>query len=263
MDVHEAARGWHLSETSKPLPPCRACQPGEELPFSITMAFQPIIDVRNREIYAYEALVRGTGGEPAGAILAQVNPDNRYVFDQTCRRTAVGLAARLKMPCFVSINFLPNAVYQAATCIRATLEAAREHGFPTSQLIFEITENEELVDKEHLKSIIREYKRQGFKTAIDDFGAGYSGLNLLAEFQPDIIKLDMALVRAIDTDPVRQAIVRGILGVCAALGIETIAEGVETIAEFEILRGMDVGLFQGYLFAKPGFEVLPEVTWPD
>jgi len=167
------------------------------------------------------------------------------------------------MPCFVSINFLPNAVYQAATCIRATLEAARQHGFPTSRLIFEITENEELVDKDHLKSIIREYRRQGFKTAIDDFGAGYAGLNLLAEFQPDIIKLDMALVRGIDTDPVRQAIVRGILGVCVALGIEVIAEGVETQAEFALLHGMGIGLFQGYLFARPAFEALPEVTWPE
>lgn len=251
-----------MSEIEKP-PACKACKPGEELPFEITMAFQPIIDVRTREIFAYEALVRGKGGESAYGILSQITEENRYIFDQSCRVTAVALAARLKMPCFVSINFLPNAVYQAATCIRATLEAARAHGFPTSQLIFEITENEELVDKEHLKSIIREYKRQGFKTAIDDFGAGYAGLHLLAEFQPDIIKLDMGLVRAIDTDPVRQAIVRGILGVCAALDIETIAEGVETMAEFEVLRGMGVGLFQGYLFARPGFEVLPEVTWPE
>jgi EAL domain-containing protein (putative c-di-GMP-specific phosphodiesterase class I) len=232
------------------------------LPFAITMAFQPIIDVRTRQVFAYEALVRGTGGEGAGQILSQVNPDNRYAFDQSCRRTAVALAARLQMPCFVSINFLPNAVYKAATCIRATLEAAREHGFPTSRLIFEITENEELVDKEHLKDIIREYRRQGFRTAIDDFGAGYAGLNLLAEFQPDIIKLDMALVRAIDADPVRQAIVRGILGVCETLRIEVIAEGVETHAEFQVLQAMGVHLFQGYLFAKPGFEALPEVAWP-
>lgn len=227
------------------------------------MAFQPIVDMRTRSVFAYEALVRGTAGEAAGTILSQVNPDNRYVFDQTCRRTAVALAARLQMPCFVSINFLPNAVYQAATCIRATLEAARQHGFPTSRLIFEITENEELVDKEHLKDIIREYRRQGFKTAIDDFGAGYAGLNLLAEFQPDIIKLDMALVRHIDTDPVRQAIVRGILGVCVALHIEVIAEGVETHEELVLLHGMGIRLFQGYLFARPGFESLPEVAWPE
>lgn len=245
------------------LPPCRSCRPDEPLPFDFTMAFQPIVDVARREVFAYEALVRGTAGEGAETILGQINHGNRYVFDQSCRVKAVELAARLGMPCFVSINFLPNAVYQAATCIRATLQAAQRFGFPTRQLIFEITENEQLVEKEHLKSIIREYKRQGFRTAIDDFGAGYSGLNLLAEFQPDIIKLDMAMVRAVDTDSVRQAIVAGILGVCRALGIEVIAEGVESEAEYRLLHGMGIRLFQGFLFARPAFEALPPVHWPD
>ncbi|MFT6463607.1 MAG: EAL domain-containing protein (putative c-di-GMP-specific phosphodiesterase class I) [Halopseudomonas sp.] len=227
------------------------------------MAFQPIVDTRDNSIFAYEALIRGLTGEGAMQMLSKVNEDNRYIFDQSCRVKAVELASRLQIPCFVSINFLPNAVYQAATCIRATLEAARRYNFPTSRLIFEITENEELVDKAHLKSIITEYKRQGFKTAIDDFGAGYSGLNLLAEFQPDIIKLDMAMVRDIDTDPVRQAIVQGILGVCKALNIEVIAEGIESLAELRLLQKLGVHLFQGYLFAKPAFEQLPEVSWPD
>lgn len=166
------------------------------------------------------------------------------------------------MPCKLSINFLPNAVYQPATCIRATLAAARRFGFPLERIIFEITEREELVDKEHLKGIIHEYQRQSFKTAIDDFGAGYSGLNLLAEFQPDIIKLDMSLVRNIDTHPVRQAIVQGILGVCQALDIEVIAEGIESVGEMLHLQRSGVYLFQGYLFARPLFEALPEVAWP-
>lgn len=249
--------------TGGSIPPCKSCRDGQALPFEFTMAFQPIVDLRTRTVFAYEALIRGIDGTGAEAMLAQVNEDNRYVFDQSCRVKAVELAARLAIPCYVSINFLPNAVYQAATCIRATLEAARRFHFPTGQLIFEITEHEELVDKEHLKSIIGEYKRQGFKTAIDDFGAGYSGLNLLAEFQPDIIKLDMALVREIDHDPVRQAIVQGTLGVCRALAIEVIAEGVETVAELALLQSMGIHLFQGFLFARPGFEQLPAVQWPD
>ena len=249
--------------TGGSIPPCKSCRDGQALPFEFTMAFQPIVDLRTRTVFAYEALIRGIDGTGAEAMLAQVNEDNRYVFDQSCRVKAVELAARLAIPCYVSINFLPNAVYQAATCIRATLEAARRFHFPTGQLIFEITEHEELVDKEHLKSIIREYQRQGFKTAIDDFGAGYSGLNLLAEFQPDIIKLDMALVREIDHDPVRQAIVQGTLGVCRALAIEVIAEGVETRAELALLQSMGIHLFQGFLFARPGFEQLPAVQWPD
>jgi EAL domain-containing protein (putative c-di-GMP-specific phosphodiesterase class I) len=121
-------------------------------------------------------------------------------------------------------------------------------------LIFEITENEQLVDKTHLKSIIREYRLKGFKTAIDYFGAGYSGLNLLEEFQPDIIKLDMALVRGICTDPVRQAIVQGILGVYNSLNIEVIAEGVETNAESHQLLALGANLFQGYLSQSPSMK---------
>ncbi|SDT93750.1 EAL domain-containing protein [Halopseudomonas salegens] len=251
-----------MNRDNPTVPPCNACRDGEGLDFDITMAFQPIVDLRDRSIFAYEALVRGTDGSGAGSILSRVNETNRYAFDQTCRVTAVKLAAELNVPCFISINFLPNAVYQAATCIRATLEAARQFNFPTNRLIFEITENEELVDKNHLKSIMTEYKRQGFKTAIDDFGAGYSGLNLLAEFQPDIIKLDMALVRDINQDKVRQAIVQGILGVCKTLEIDVIAEGVETRAELDLLNNLGVNLFQGYLLAKPGFKHLPEVNWP-
>lgn len=244
------------------IPPCSACQSNEPLGFEFSMAFQPIIDLRDNSLFACEALVRGTDGSGAASILAQVNTDNRYKFDQACRVKAVELAATLGINCFVSINFLPNAVYQAATCIRATLEAARRFNFPTSRLIFEITENEELVDKQHLKSIIEEYRRQGFKTAIDDFGAGYSGLNLLAEFQPDIIKLDMALIRDIHRDRVRQAILSGILGVCRTLNIEVIAEGIETVEELDFLRDQGIYLMQGYLFAKPAFEQVPDVAWP-
>lgn len=250
-----------ISDEEK-LKPCSQCQDGEPLGFDFTMAFQPIVDLQSRSIFAYEALVRGLDGSGAAGVLAQVNEDNRYRFDQTCRVKAVELAARLQISCFVSINFMPNAVYQAATCIRATLAAARRVDFPTDRLLFEITENEQVVDKAHLKSILDEYRRQGFKTAIDDFGAGYSGLNLLAEFQPDIIKLDMALLRDIDQDPVRQAIVQGIVGVCRVLKIGIIAEGVETLGELAFLQSLDVHLYQGYLFAKPAFEQLPEVNWP-
>ena len=251
-----------LVPSNSAIPPCNACHNRPPLNIDFSMAFQPIVDMRTREVYAYEALARGLDGGGAAQVLGQVNEDNRYQFDQACRVKAVGLAAQLGIDSHVSINFLPNAVYEAATCIRATLEAAQRFNFPTERLIFEITENERVVDREHLKRIIREYRRRGFKTAIDDFGAGYAGLNLLAEFQPDIIKLDMELVRQIDADPVRQAIVQGIMGVCKALNIEVIAEGIETLAEYRTLRSFGIYYFQGYMFARPAFEELPQVHWP-
>lgn len=244
------------------LPACNACRDGDGLDFDFTMAFQPIVDVRTHTVFAYEALIRGLAGEGAAEMLARVNDDNRYAFDQACRVKAVERAAHLGIDCHVSINFLPNAVYQAATCIRATLHAARRFGFPTDRLLFELTERETLLDPKHLRDISREYQRQGFKTAIDDYGAGYSGLSLLADFQPDIIKLDMSLMRNIDQDPVRQAIVRGVLVTMRELAIEVVAEGVETEPECAWLMQAGVHLFQGYLFARPRIEPLPEVAWP-
>lgn len=239
---------------------CKDCRNRDPLDIGITMAFQPIVQASTRTIHGYEALVRGVNEEPAGVVLDKVTQDKLYSFDQTCRVVAIDLASRLGLTGMLSINFLPNAVYRPETCIRATLEAAEEAGFPTERLMFEVTESERIVDSTHLKSIFAEYKRRGFTVAIDDFGAGYSGLNLLAEFQPDVIKLDMALTRGFDGDRVRRAIVGGILSVCSDLSIRVIAEGVETRAEYEALKGEGVDFFQGYYFARPGFEHLPTVT---
>jgi len=219
------------------------------------MAFQPIFNVRTRSAFAYEALVRGVNGESAAHILGLVNDSNRYRFDQACRVKAIEEAARLGIldipDCLLSINFLPNAVYRAETCIRATLEAARQSNFPSNRLMFEVTEGERVDDPDHLKSIFQEYERQGFTTAIDDFGSGYSGLNLLALFQPQVLKIDMALTRGIDQDPVKQAIVDGILLVANRLGITVIAEGVETPEESAALLALGIELMQGFLYARP------------
>ena len=241
---------------------CRECREGAGLDFEFTMAFQPFVDLETGGIFGYEALVRGPNQEGAGEILAKVNDSNRYQFDQACRVKAIGLASALGLDGVLSINFLPNAIYQAATCIRATLEAAKELNFPVDRLMFEVTEGERVSDHAHLTSIFKEYKRIGFKTAIDDFGAGYSGLNLLAEFQPDFIKLDMALTRNIDKDRVRRAIVHGILETCRELDLDVIAEGIESPGECLVLQDEGIHLFQGYLFAKPGFQHLPRVS-PD
>jgi EAL domain-containing protein (putative c-di-GMP-specific phosphodiesterase class I) len=111
--------------------------------------------------------------------------------------------------------------------------------------------------------LLNRYRGQGVRLAIDDFGAGYSGLNLLADFQPDLIKLDMHLVRDIDRAGPRQAIARAVLQVCDDLGIEVIAEGVETVGEYHWLRRVGVRLFQGYLLGRPAFESLCMPVFPD
>jgi EAL domain-containing protein (putative c-di-GMP-specific phosphodiesterase class I) len=238
---------------------CQGCT-GSHLDFDISMAFQPIVDVADRSIFAYEALVRGIDGAPAADMLRRVNDENRYPFDQLCRVRAVEMAAALGMTSMLSINFMPNAVYEPSRCLRATLEAALRTGFPVERIIFETTEDER-VDDAYLKQIFATYRAQGFKTAIDDFGAGYAGLNLLADFQPDIVKIDMALIRGIDRDRARQTIVGALAAVGQLLGIRVIAEGVEEAREALVLRHLGITLMQGYLFARPAFEALPRVDF--
>ncbi|EPL04415.1 EAL domain-containing protein [Pseudomonas sp. CF161] len=238
---------------------CEGCQQSQPLDFDFAFAYQPIVDLRDRSIFAHEALVRGVQGEGALTVLSQVNDSNRYRFDQRCRTQAIAGAAQLGMQSHLSINFMPNAVYRPELCIRTTLEAARQHNFPLDRLIFETLESEHVDNYRHLTNILREYREFGFKTAIDDFGSGYSGLNLLADFQPDLIKLDMALIRDVDRDRVRQAIVRGIVTICAELGITVIAEGIESAGERDFLADCGIFLMQGYWFAKPAFKALAEV----
>lgn len=235
---------------------CGKCKTSDAIGFDLAFAYQPIVDIETRTVFAHEALVRGPNGESAWSVLSQVTDETRYPFDQACRVQAIKGAAELGMRELLSINFLPNAVYQPAACIQSTFAAAREHGFPIENIIFEVTEGEKVQDREHLVNIFREYHRFGFRTAIDDFGAGYAGLDLLAEYQPDIIKLDMALVRDIDTHQPKQAIVKGVIAMCGDLGIRVLAEGIETGAERDFLRGAGVRLMQGYLFCKPAFRAL-------
>ncbi|MET0328058.1 MAG: EAL domain-containing protein [Luteimonas sp.] len=230
------------------------------------MAFQPIVDARDRSIFGYEALVRTPSGGGAAEVISQVRPDQLYRFDQSCRVLAIETAARLGLKQRLSINFFPNAVYEPATCIRLTLTAAQTYGFPTDMLIFETAESERVQDLAHLTRIFRDYHNRGFLTAIDDFGAGYAGLKLLADFQPDILKLDIALVRGVDHDGPRQAIVRGMAQIAEAVGCTLLAEGVETVEEYRCLRQLGVPLYQGYLFGHPQLETLgtvPSSLWDD
>lgn len=219
------------------------------------MAFQPIIDIGEGRVFAYEALVRGVEGEGAGHVLSQVKKSNRYRFDQACRTRAIELAAASGLgEAQLNINFLPNAVYEPANCIQTTLAAAKEWGIAPERICLEVVESERIDDHAHVVGIFEEYRRRGLITAIDDVGAGHAGLSLLAEFQPDQLKLDMKLIREIDKNQPRQIIVRNICNVADDFGIRVIGEGVETKEEFQVLRDLGITLFQGYYFARPAFE---------
>ncbi|WP_426196350.1 EAL domain-containing protein [Massilia sp. DWR3-1-1] len=247
-------------EISKQPISCIQCRLAEPLGFDFTFAYQPIIKLSSRTIFGHEALVRGPNGESAFSVLSQVNDENRYKFDQACRVGAIRGAAELGIKEFLSINFLPNAVYRPEACIQATFAAAKKYNFSINRIIFEVTEGEEVRNRSHLVNIFHEYRKFGFQTAIDDFGAGYAGLTLLSEYQPHIVKIDMELVRGIELSAAKRAIVKGIASICKELKIEVLAEGIETNAERDCLHEIGIDLMQGYLFCRPTLMAIGTVS---
>ena len=164
-----------------------------------SFAFQPIVNVTTGTITSFEALVRGENVESAYSILQQVSPDNLHSFDAILRERAIPLAAELGISCNLNLNLIPNALLDSDQVISTTIDAANKYGISLSKIVIEISESEFIHDRLIFVDKINKYRSMGIKFSIDDFGAGYSGLNLLAEFQPDDIKLDMTLVRGIES----------------------------------------------------------------
>ena len=229
--------------------------------FDVSFAFQPIVDIASHRVFAYEALVRGRSNEPAGAVFETVDESRLHAFDRAARVQAIGLAAVLGLEAGLSLNFLPESLEIFPDAIQSTLDAASVAGVDARRLLLEVTEGELIRDRLRFVQTLNRYRATGLRLVIDDFGAGYSGLNLLADFQPDVIKLDMHLVRDIDSKGPRQAIVRALIQACDDLGIEFIAEGVETENEYRWFKRIGVTLFQGYYFGHPAFESLSRPTF--
>lgn len=244
-----------LSDTAGPDAP--VVRSGRSEPPAYSFAFQPIITPKGNAIVSYEALIRGTANEPAEMILKRVDPGTEPQFHAGCLVSIIELAARLGLQTRVNINVPPSLLRSAPDAIHALLAAAGRFQIDPGRIVLEILENEIISNPGTFAADLNVYRQSGLAFAIDDFGSGYAGLNLLADFQPDLIKLDLHLVRGIEQNGPRQAIVRGILRTCLDLGIDVLAEGVETAAEYIWLRNEGIELFQGYLFARPAFEQLP------
>ncbi len=226
-----------------------------------THAYQPIYSYDKGAVVSYEALLRGVNNEPPDFIFGKVPVGMHYEFDQISREKAIKYAFDKGVNCCLNLNFTPGSlVYKKGVYAHQTIKAANQTGMSSDRLIIEITECEAVNSTEKLKLILDDLRMAGATISIDDFGSGYAGLNLLADIQPDQIKLDMHLIRNIDTNGPRQSIVRAVNNVCFELGIDVLAEGVETRAELEFLRAIGIPLYQGFLFAKPGLECFPSVS---
>jgi len=228
-------------------------------PFS--MAFQPIVDVENIRVIAYEALVRGNANEPASSILFAPRLSAR--IDRACSFTAIEVASSLGIldtGADLCINVNPRAAYNDIPSLSGTIAAAERSGLPLSRLVLEITEVERLRDPQRLQQTLGPYRDLGLRIAIDDFGSGFAGLSLLAAFHPDILKIDIALTRDIHERYPSRVIVKSIAQICRNLDVQLIAEGVEEARQVDVLQDLGIRYMQGHYFAEPAFEALP--VWP-
>lgn len=221
--------------------------------------FQPIVSANNPNPdrpFAREGLFRMSDSQgnivPPGKVFGIAGTsDLLFTLDLVARRSAVESAARAKIDSKVFINFNPSSIYDPAYCLRTTAAAIRELGMQPSDIVFELTETHRARDAEHLKGILSFYRDAGFGVALDDIGSGWSGLNMLHEYKPDYVKIDMDLVRGVDTDTVRQTIVRHLISIAQEIGIVTIGEGIETEGEAAWMTAAGTDYLQGYLYGKP------------
>lgn len=228
----------------------------QEFP-EFSFAFQPIYDISKERVSSFEILLRGLSNESSASIFSKIKKEDLYAFDELLRVKAIALAATLGVGTNINLNLMPGSIFASETAISSVVDAARKYGLPLENITIEVTENEVINDIATFTRKINSFRSKGLSIAIDDFGAGYSGLNLLADFQPDKVKIDISIIRNIHKSGPRQAVCRGILTTCKDLGIDVIAEGVETKQEYDWCLNEGINYIQGYFVAKPGFEYFP------
>jgi len=223
----------------------------------LTSHFQPIVRTANPGmVYGHEALLRGVA--PDGSLLppAQLFDTARragllFQLDLAARRSAIANAHAHGLDGVLFVNFAPTAIYDPTACLRSTVAAIDSAGMQRSAVVFEIVETERAHDVAHLRRILDYYREAGFRIALDDVGSGYSSLNLIHLLRPDILKLDMELVRGVHLDPYKARIAANLLDVATSLGIDSLAEGVETEGELEWVSEHGATFVQGFLLGRP------------
>ncbi|XZE21540.1 EAL domain-containing protein [Pirellulaceae bacterium SH449] len=220
--------------------------------------FQPVFERDGKTVWGYECLMRAkdADGKPLSPaqLLDWARQENLLsMLDRVCRETHLRNAAK-KVPSDkrILINFMPTAIYEPVFCLRSTLRVVKEEGLDPSNIVFEVVESEEVKDRDHLSRILDYYREAGFLTALDDLGAGSSGLSLLASLSPDLIKLDRELVSKAATLKNFTAVIRGLIQIARDCNQLILAEGIETEQEFNLMKDLGIDLFQGFYLGRPG-----------
>jgi len=222
---------------------------------TLECVFQPIVRADDpTSVEGFEALARARRNdhevEPAEMIEVAKSAHIMSQFDALAMRTALTEGARLKIDSLIFVNCAPAHIFDPATRIDEVGRYCDELSLKRDRVVLEITETEEN-DRAHLRNFMQCCRLRGFRVVLDDVGAGYATIDTMAEFRPNLIKIDGRLVRSIETDPYRAVIFNRLLDATKVLGISTIVEGVETEAEFQWARANGATYVQGFLFGKP------------
>jgi EAL domain-containing protein (putative c-di-GMP-specific phosphodiesterase class I)/ActR/RegA family two-component response regulator len=213
------------------------------------LAAQPIVRILDKQVVAYEALLRTKSTElpHPGAIFAAAEQLGMITtVARTVRRHAVHLAETLPDGALLFLNLHPHELLDDAL-----FHAGAPLSKHAARIVLEMTERMSLETIPDARSRVAALKELGFGIALDDMGAGYAGLTSFAMLEPQYVKIDLGLVRNVDTEPMKQTLIRTIVRLAEDLHIDVIAEGVETAAEAETLRAIGCPLLQGYFFARP------------
>ncbi len=228
----------------------------------IRTVFQPIVSLKNGSILGHEALSRITCDsiiDSPETLFSVAGEYNRlWDLELLCRTTALEAAYRFMIPPYskkLFLNVNPNTMHDENFKKGFTRDFLMQYTLQPQNVIFEITERNVILDMQGFLSTIDHYRSQDYKIAIDDAGAGYSGLNLISDINPDFIKLDMKLIRGIHMDRLKYALVKGMVELSKASQISLVAEGIETREELETLVSLGIQYGQGYYIQKPSSEV--------
>ena len=229
-----------------------------------SFAFQPMVDPFAQKILSTEALLRTPGGDSTATYFAGLSGKALYEADLNSKKVAFAMASSLKLgEQSISVNLLPMTLVMIPDAVDFLIREIQTNGLVPEQVTVEFTESEVISRIDEFTDGIRQLKAAGISVAIDHFGAGFGGLLLLSQFQPDRIKINRALIKDVHKSGPRQAIIQAIIKCCASLEISISAVGVEKAEEWMWLESAGISHFQGNLFARAQLSGISAVAWPE